>query len=166
MYSVVLLDLLSSKKLENLRKRAKEEIKLRGYTDHLNSDLSNESNFLPINEITGDYCPTWRYSWIKKFVKNPKKQITWPILQGRIIDNVYEKIINDSHLNKGRKRVLILRIGKKGNIPQALKTKIKEDKLLRDSQKNELKNCWWPADEQSRRDEQSKDPEKGNIRII
>ncbi|MCK4552732.1 CRISPR-associated protein Cas4 [Candidatus Pacearchaeota archaeon] len=96
MYSVVLLDLLSSKKLENLRKRAKEEIKLRGYTDHLNSDLSNESNFLPINEITGDYCPTWRYSWIKKFVKNPKKQITWPILQGRIIDNVYEKIIEYS----------------------------------------------------------------------
>lgn len=82
------------------------------------------------------------------------------------LDNVYEKIINDSHLSKGRKRVLILRIGKKRNIPQALKTKIKGDKLLRDSQKNELKNCWWPDDKQFRGDEQSEDPGKGNIKII
>jgi CRISPR/Cas system-associated exonuclease Cas4 (RecB family) len=116
MFSVVFADLLDPKKIDSLREVARKEITVRGYNYNHNPvrlapELSNNSWFLPINEIVSDYCPTYRYSYLKKYVPDAKIQLTWDSFKGRIIDNLYEDLYNEfaKYTNGTKLKDLILR---------------------------------------------------------
>jgi len=100
MFSIVFADLLDPKKIDNLREVARKKITIRGYNYNYNPvklapELSNNAWFLPINEIVSDYCPTNRYSYLRKYVPEVKIQLTWDSFKGRIIDNIYENLYKE-----------------------------------------------------------------------
>lgn len=95
MFSIAFSDLTDPQKINNLSKTAKEEISIRGYDIarvKINSDLKNKSWFLPVNEIISGYCPTDRYTYLKRFVPEAKLEPTWDSFKGRIIDDLYKDL--------------------------------------------------------------------------
>lgn len=95
MFSIVFTDLTDPQKINNLSETAKGEISIRGYhidRVKIDSDLKNKSWFLPVNEIISGYCPTDRYTYLKRFVPEAKLQLTWDSFKGRIIDDLYKEL--------------------------------------------------------------------------
>lgn len=98
MFSIVFSDLMNPQKIDKLKELARNKITVRGYNiDQVNvaPELKNNSWFLPINEIVSDYCPTNRYSYLKKYVAETKIQLTWEAFKGRVIDNLYKELFNE-----------------------------------------------------------------------
>lgn len=95
MFSIAFSDLMDPQKINNLSKTAKEEISIRGYDIarvKISPDLNNKSWFLPVNEIISSYCPTGRYTYLKRCVSDAKLELTWDSFKGRIIDNLYKDL--------------------------------------------------------------------------
>lgn len=95
MFSLAFSDLMDPQKIDKLKQIAKDKITVRGYKiDQVAVDpaLKNRSWFLPINEIVSDYCPSNRYSFLKKYMPQVKIQLTWESHKGRVIDNLYKDL--------------------------------------------------------------------------
>lgn len=114
MFSIVFADLMGPQKIDRLKEAAKSEISVRGYNINqvkVAPELKNDSWFLPINEIVSLYCPTNRYSYLKKYVSGAKIQLTWDIFKGRIIDNLYKDLYDEfiKHLDNSKLSNLFLK---------------------------------------------------------
>jgi len=99
MFSVVLSNLIENpQRMESLDNLAENQIKIRGY--HLYKvvvppELKRREWFLPVNLIAGEYCPTRRYLYLKKFKENVKPKLTWEAFQGKVVDDLYKSLFNE-----------------------------------------------------------------------
>jgi CRISPR/Cas system-associated exonuclease Cas4 (RecB family) len=90
-------DALDPKRIQDLDKLAEDQISIRGFNLEKvkpRSDLCNKKFFLPVNEIVGDYCPTHRYSYIRK-IEKLKPKSTWVGLKGNIIDSICPEMFKE-----------------------------------------------------------------------
>ena len=114
MFCLVFSDLMNPRKMDKLKELANHRITVRGYNiDQVSvaPELKNKSWFLPVNEIVTDYCPTNRYSYLRKYVSEAKIQLTWESLKGRIIDNLYKDVYKEflSYTKKTKLKKLYIR---------------------------------------------------------
>ena len=92
-------DITSSSRLRELEKQADDKIHVRGFnpTHDVPIHLRNTEWLLPFNEIPIKYCPTDRYSHLRKYNPNIKRQQSWEMLKGKILDELYDAFIKELH---------------------------------------------------------------------
>ena len=105
---------MNPRNIDKLKESAKDKITIRGYDIDKVSiapELKNKSWFLPVSEIVSDYCPTDRYSYLRKYVPEAKIQLTWESFKGRIIDNIYKVLYEEffSYTKKTKLKKLFIR---------------------------------------------------------
>ena len=95
----LVLDNLTSNKIQDLEKIAEDKIHIRGYDPKhdVPVDYRNPNWFVPFNQIPIKYCPTDRYAYLHKYKKAIKLEKTWESLTGKILDDAYDKFIKKLH---------------------------------------------------------------------
>ncbi len=97
MFALAFSDFADPRKIVGLDVQAEEEIAVRGYDVGkvgVGADLKSPKWFLPVNEIASSYCPTDRYSYLKKYRKI-KWERTWDMLKGSIVDELYGSLFKE-----------------------------------------------------------------------
>ncbi len=97
MFTLAFSDFADPKRIDGLDIQAKEQITVRGYDVGkvgVGADLKNKKWFLAVNEIVSSYCPTDRYSYLKKY-RRVKWEWTWDMLKGSIVDELYGSLFEE-----------------------------------------------------------------------
>ena len=96
--------MITSNRLRELVKQADDKIHIRGFSTECDVpvELRNPNWFLPFNEIPIKYCPTDRYSYLNKYKRSVPRRKSWEILQGGILDDLYDEFIKtlNQYLNE------------------------------------------------------------------
>lgn len=95
----LVLDSLTSNRIQQLEKSADDKIHIRGNNPiyDVPVDFRKPDWFVPFNHIPIKYCPTDRYSYLHKYAPNVKRQQTWESMSGKILDEAYDKFIKKLH---------------------------------------------------------------------
>ena len=88
---------ISPSLVDELMKLADDKIHVRGYNPKycVPAPLRNAKWHLPFNAIPIKYCPTDRYSYLNKYQRDVTCQRSWEVLQGRILDDLYDEFIKE-----------------------------------------------------------------------
>jgi len=139
MFNLVLSDMsIEPKRIDSLDKQADSEITIRGYDLDkvmVPPELRRKEWFLPVNEIVSDYCPTDRYLYLTKIVKETAEP-TWERFRGKVIDELYPDLFKalSSYVEQSNLATLQIREAledfKKSRLENVQKSYKKEKKKL------------------------------------